>query len=70
MQSNRHTGPKSRNRDRMDRTTEPLALLQCLRKALERLDDINALTAAAHLDACLHALSNYFISERTLSEGD
>jgi len=60
----------SRNRDRMDRKNEPLALMQCLRNALERLDDINALIPAAHLDACLNALSNYFISEETLSERD
>ena len=52
----------------MDRNNEALALMQCLRNALERLDDINAFVPAAHLDACLQALSNYFISEENLLE--
>lgn len=60
----------SKNRDRMDRKNEPLALMQCLRDALQRLDDINAFVPAAHLDACLHALSNYFISEGKILEKD
>lgn len=54
----------------MERLNEPLSLMQCLRSALDRLDDINAFTAAAHLDACLHALSDYFISEENLSKDD
>ncbi|MBB3954727.1 hypothetical protein [Novosphingobium sediminicola] len=54
----------------MDRTNDTLALMQCLRNALDRLDAINAFTAAAHLDACLHALSDYFISDENNSKGD
>lgn len=54
----------------MDQTNEPLALMQYLRNALERLEAINAFAAAAHLDACLHALSNHFISEANTSKDD
>lgn len=54
----------------MDQTNEPLALMQYLRNALDRLDAINAFAAAAHLDACLHALSNHFISEANTSKDD
>lgn len=54
----------------MNRTKDALDLMQTLRNALYRLDEINAFAAAAHLDACLHALSDYFISEGNPSEGD
>ncbi|WP_216662319.1 MULTISPECIES: hypothetical protein [unclassified Novosphingobium] len=70
MQSNLQSSAMSRNRDSMDRTDDSLALMQCLRNALDRLDAINAFTAAAHLDACLHALSDYFISDENHSKGD